>query len=114
MEKKKVTKKRKPVTKELIDVYEGEKDLVKTIIKETEDPKVFKVTEPVVKMKEKVEYTALPDGHVKCICLMDYLGMRDVLFKGDVFLLPERRFKTLAVRGFVEQYNGDKPVIDKR
>ena len=65
-------------------------------------------------IKEKVEYTATPAGYVKCMALVDYSGMSDIIFKGDVILLPERRFKSLAYRGYVCEYSGDIEPIGKR
>ena len=65
-------------------------------------------------IKEKVEYTVTPAGYVKCMALVDYSGMTDIIFKGDVILLPERRFKSLAYRGYVCEYSGDIEPIGKR
>lgn len=66
-------------------------------------------------LKEKVEITsATPEGMVKVIALTTYAGMIDMIFAGEVFLLPERRFKSLAKRGCVEEYFGDKKPINKR
>ena len=65
-------------------------------------------------LKEKIEYEATPDGMVKVIALTTYAGMIDMIFCGEVFLLPERRFKSLAKRGVVEEYKGDRKPINKR
>lgn len=65
-------------------------------------------------IKEKVEYTATPSGYIKAMALVDYSGMSDIIFKGDVILLPERRFKSLAYRGYVCEYSGDIEPIGKR
>ena len=65
-------------------------------------------------LKEKAEYEATPEGMVKVIALMTYAGMIDMIFAGEVFLLPERRFKSLSKRGVVEEYKGDKQPISKR
>ena len=48
----------------------------------------------------------IPSGHVRCIVMKDYEGMTDYLYVGDVVDLPERRFKSLVFRGYVEQYTG--------
>jgi hypothetical protein len=71
-------------------------------------------SERVRPMKEKAEYTSTPDGFVKVIALTDYAGMVDVIFTGEVFMLPERRYKSLQARGYIAPYSGDKKPIDKR
>ena len=71
-------------------------------------------SERVMPMREKAVYQATPTGMVKVICLRDYVGMRDVIYAGDVYLLPERRFKSLQQRGYVDPYEGEKPLVDKR
>jgi hypothetical protein len=48
----------------------------------------------------------IPSGHVRCIVMKDYEGMSDYLYVGDVVDLPDRRFKSLVFRGYVEQYTG--------
>ena len=64
---------------------------------------------------EKKEYKeAVPDGMVRCIALGNYMGMADLIFKGEVFDLPERRYKSLAFRGYIERYFGDKKPCGKR
>ena len=64
---------------------------------------------------EKVVITeATPDGFVKARALINYAGMTDLIFKGEILLLPERRFKSLAFRGYVEEYNGDIEESGKR
>lgn len=65
-------------------------------------------------LKEKVEYQSTPDGMVKVIALETYAGMIDMIFAGEVYFLPERRFKSLAARGTVAAYNGEKRAINKR
>jgi hypothetical protein len=66
-------------------------------------------------LKEKVEIQSeTPDGMVKVIALQTYAGMVDMIFEGEVFMLPARRFHCLAKRGFVEEYSGDKRAINKR
>ena len=71
-------------------------------------------SERVSPMREKAVYEATPTGMVKVICLRDYVGMRDVIYAGDVYLLPERRYKSLQARGYVEPYDGEKSMVDKR
>ncbi len=64
---------------------------------------------------EKVEIkTPTPEGYVKARALMNYAGMNDLIFKDEILLLPERRVKSLAFRGYVEEYSGDKEVSGKR
>ena len=83
---------------------------------ESKREKVFKATEGVVPgVTEKVVVKApIPGGMVKVMALVDYVGMNDIIYKGDVFLLPERRDKSLAFRGYVTEYDGEAPIVDKR
>jgi hypothetical protein len=91
----------------------------KSVKKEVEKPKVVKpkiIVETIKAEKHstapafgKVEYMSkipLPPEHVRCIVLVDYKGMTDDLYIGDILDLPERRFKTLSLRGFVKEYTG--------
>lgn len=63
---------------------------------------------------EKVEYKSTPTGMIKCIVLKPYEGMSEAMFDGDIIELPERRFKSLAFRGFVKEYDGEKRATMKR
>lgn len=65
-------------------------------------------------MPEKRQYQSTPAGYVKVIALKNYAGMLDVIYEGEVFLLPERRYKSLSKDGFVEAYYGEKIPINKR
>ena len=65
-------------------------------------------------VKEKVEYTATPTGFIRAIAIVDYTGMTDIIFTGDVIDLPERRFKSLSSRGYVIEYGGDIKPTGKR
>jgi len=80
---------------------------------EEDDDSIIR-SERVRPIKEKAEYTTTPTGYVKVIALVDYAGMTDIIYTGDVFLLPERRYKSLQARGYVAPYSGKKKVIDKR
>ena len=63
-------------------------------------------------VKEKREFLTkvpVPEGHIRCICLVDYKGMEDDIYAGDVQDLPQRRYKTLSMRGFVKPYEGERP-----
>ena len=57
---------------------------------------------------EKKETTGIPVGHVRVIILKDYQGMSGIYKEGDIIDLPDRRFKTLALRGFCAEYKGSK------
>jgi len=48
---------------------------------------------------EKVEYKSMPTGFIKCIVLKAY----EDKVKGQELELIERRFKSLSLRGYVEQ-----------
>ena len=80
----------------------------------TEKKEIAFHSERVMPMREKAVYETTPAGYVKVICIRDYVGMKDVIYAGDVYLLPERRYKSLQIRGYVEPYEGGKPMVDKR
>jgi hypothetical protein len=48
----------------------------------------------------------VPEGMVRCIVLIDYKGMVDELYAGDIQDLPDRRYKSLVNRGMVKKYEG--------
>lgn len=50
----------------------------------------------------------VPEGHVRSIVLIVYVGMNDYLYVDDVIDLPARRFKSLSMRGFVKKYEGPR------
>ena len=60
---------------------------------------------------EKKEYNTrvpVPGGYVRCIVMLDFMGMQDILYAGDVVDLPDRRFKSLSNRGYVKEYTGER------
>ena len=57
---------------------------------------------------EKKETNGVPVGHVRVIILRECPGMSGVYKQGDIIDLPDRRFKTLALRGFCAEYKGSK------
>jgi len=57
---------------------------------------------------EKKETNGVPVGHVRVIILRECPGMSGVYKEGDIIDLPDRRFKTLALRGFCAEYKGSK------
>lgn len=56
----------------------------------------------------------VPEGHIRVIVLKDYNGMSGEYLTGDIIDLPERRFKTLCLRGIVEEYKGEGTPNRKR
>ena len=56
--------------------------------------------------KKEYMYIPLPEDHVRSIVLKDYKGMDSDLYAGDIIDLPNRRFKTLSLRGLVKRYDG--------
>lgn len=57
---------------------------------------------------EKKETTGIPVGHVRVVILKDCEGMSGPYKAGDIIDIPDRRFKTLALRGFCAEYRGSK------
>jgi hypothetical protein len=50
----------------------------------------------------------VPEGHIRCIVLVDYKGMLDDLYVNDVLDMPDRRYKSLSIRGLVKEYKGPR------
>jgi len=84
-------------------------------IKKVKNPIIVETISGEKKVFEKVEKriyltkVPVPDGHIRVIVLKDYRGMEDELYVDDVQDVPLRRFKTLSQRGFVKEYNGERP-----
>lgn len=72
-------------------------------IRSTEKVEVKPVFEKAV-----YENIPIPTDSVRVIVLQDYKGMLNDLYVGDIIDMPERRYKTLAFRGLVKLYDGDK------
>jgi hypothetical protein len=98
---------------------------MKKEVKKVEKKAEKKITQPktvrpmtmqTVFSKEKVEFSPfkrddetlgkLEEGHVRVIVLIDYKGMNDELYAGDIIDVPERRYKSLSLRGLVKEYKG--------
>ncbi len=75
-------------------------------ISSTGEKKVFVNTE---KKQFFLNRVPVPEDHVRAIVLIDYKGMTDDLYAGDVQDIPLRRFKSLANRGIIKEYDGDRP-----
>lgn len=56
----------------------------------------------------------IPVGYVRCIVIKSYDGMTCKMLAGDIVDLPERRYKTLSTRNFIDKYEGDEPPCNKR
>lgn len=82
---------------------------VKPIIVETIHSTAEKAQAPQVFEKKVITGNLpVPEGCVRVIVLLDYNGMLDECRKGDIQDLPERRYKSLAFRGVVMEYKGDR------
>lgn len=62
--------------------------------------------DPAFKKFEVLTVIPVPEGHVRCEVLVDYKGMQDELYAGDIIDVPDRRFKSLSFRGLVKEYKG--------
>jgi len=58
-------------------------------------------------IKGKVPTRNIPDGHIRVIVLKECDGMTGHYYEGDIIDLPERRFKSMRLRGLVDEYKGD-------
>jgi hypothetical protein len=87
---KKGTKRVKPI---IIDEVSSEKFDVKKFF----EKRVIKGRIPI----------PLAEGHIRVIVLKECDGMTGKYYEGDIVDLPERRYKSLRLRGLVEEYHGD-------
>ena len=64
--------------------------------------------------KEKRETNGIPEGHVRVLILKECEGMTGIYQEGDIIDLPDRRFKSLRLRGLCEEYKGkEKPTRER-
>jgi len=82
---------------------------VKPIIIDEIDSEKFDVQKFFEKrvIKGKVPTRNIPDGHIRVIVLKECEGMTGHYYEGDIIDLPERRFKSLRLRGLVDEYKGE-------
>ena len=69
------------------------------------DLKEKKEIKPSLKV-EVLTKIPIPEGYIRCIVLQSFEGMTDKMVPGDIFDVPERRFKSMVFRGLVEEYKG--------
>ena len=102
---------KKPVTKTVKKVKKPVEHvpIIIETIRSTEKIEVKPVFE-----KKIIETIPIPTDSVRVIVLQDYKGMLNDLYVGDIIDMPERRYKTLAFRGLVKLYDGDKKPNKKR
>jgi len=65
-------------------------------------------------IKGKVPTRNIPDGHIRVIVLKECDGMTRKYYEGDIVDLPERRFKSLRLRGLVDEYKGESGTTRER
>lgn len=89
-------KKGKRVKPIVIDEIDGEKFDVQKFF----EKRVIKGKVPTVERN-------IAEGHIRVIVLKDCEGMTGSYYEGDIIDLPERRFKSMRLRGLVDEYKGD-------
>ena len=89
---------------------------VKPIIIDEIDSEKFDVQKFFEKrvIKGKVPTRNIPDGHIRVIVLKECEGMTGHYYEGDIIDLPERRFKSLRLRGLVDEYKGESGTTRER
>lgn len=92
--------------KEVSRVKQPKKPIVIETISSTLEKKNLP---PVYEKRIYLTKVPVPQDHIRVIVLKDYRGMTDELYEGDVQDLPLRRYKTLANRGLVKPYDGERP-----
>ena len=90
---KKRTKRVKPI---IIDEIDSEKFDVQKFF----EKRVIKGKVPTVERN-------IAEGHIRVIVMKDCEGMTGHYYEGDIIDLPERRFKSMRLRGLVDEYKGD-------
>ena len=91
-------KKGKRVKPIIIDEIDSEKFDVQKFF----EKKVFKRGVPV------------PEGYIRVIVMKDCEGMTGHYYEGDIIDLPERRFKSMRLRGLVDEYKGESGTTRER
>ncbi len=89
-------KKGKRVKPIVIDEIDGEKFDVQKFF----EKRVIKGKVPTVERN-------IAEGHIRVIVMKDCEGMTGHYYEGDIIDLPERRFKSMRLRGLVDEYKGD-------
>ena len=97
---KKRTKRVKPI---IIDEVDSEKFDVQKFF----EKRVIKGKVPTVERN-------IAEGHIRVIVLKDCDGMTGHYYPGDIIDLPERRFKSLRLRGLVDEYKGESGTTRER
>ena len=89
---------------------------VKSIIIDEIDSEKFDVQKFFEKrvIKGKVPTRNIPDGHIRVIVLKECEGMTGHYYEGDIIDLPERRFKSMRLRGLVDEYKGESGTTRER
>lgn len=90
---KKGTKRVKPI---IIDEVDSEKFDVQKFF----EKRVIKGKVPTVERN-------IAEGYIRVIVLKDCDGMTGHYYEGDIIDLPERRFKSMRLRGLVDEYKGE-------
>ncbi len=87
------------------------KKRVKPIIIDEIDSEKFDVQKffekRVIKGRVPTAERHIPEGHIRVIVLKDCEGMTGPYYEGDIIDLPDRRFKSLRLRGLVDEYKGE-------
>ena len=90
---KKGSKRVKPI---IIDEIESEKFDVQKFFEKR-----------IIKGRVPTAERHIPEDHIRVIVLKDCEGMTGSYYEGDIIDLPERRFKSMRLRGLVDEYKGD-------
>lgn len=56
----------------------------------------------------------LAEGHIRVIVIKECDGMTGRYYEGDIVDLPERRYKSLRLRGLVDEYKGESGTTRER
>jgi len=67
-----------------------------------------KFIRPVTREKAILNSRGIAEGHVRVVILKECDGMTGHYEVGDIIDLPDRRFKSMILRGLCEEYKGDK------
>jgi len=89
-------------------IKKGRKPIIVETIHSTAEMAEKELRKPTYEKHVITGSLPVPEDHIRCIVLIDYKGMLNNLYAGDVIDLPSRRFKTEKNNGRVKEYDGPR------
>ena len=73
-----------------------------------------KFVRPVIREKAILNSRGIAENHIRVIILKECEGMTGRYMVGDIIDLPDRRYKSMVIRGLCEEYKGDEKPTKQR